>query len=346
MTCFENLSNEIYYEIFDYLNGCEIYKAFLNLNIRFQQLITSSSLPLKISLNIDDSQPNMEDGCRDVIIPNKHRIMSLHLGHSVLVQEFFTRCRINSLFTRLESIILYGMIPAKLISNLHYFKTLPRLLAMTISLDDYHLVDFRQIYPLILDLPFLRYNSLSMNGDDKFNAVEHRVINERFSSIESLIMHHGCSFNGLISILSHTPRLKYLSCRSLFELLDDTMENEVLLTLPHLTHVSIENCEAKFDVFENFIKKISSHLKMFRIGEFSDENYNDPDRWKQLILKYMPQLCRINVRCSITVDNYFKDHYVDTFVHQFTSRFWFERGWNITLEITPQEIFYVIHSNR
>ncbi len=47
----ENLSNELFYEIFDYLDGIDIYEAFSNLNYRFQQLLTSSSILFKIDLN-------------------------------------------------------------------------------------------------------------------------------------------------------------------------------------------------------------------------------------------------------------------------------------------------------
>ena len=35
-TSIENFSNEIFYEIFDYLDGCRLYQAFANLNFRFQ----------------------------------------------------------------------------------------------------------------------------------------------------------------------------------------------------------------------------------------------------------------------------------------------------------------------
>ncbi|CAF0770894.1 unnamed protein product [Rotaria sp. Silwood1] len=47
ITCLEYLSNEIFYEIFDYLNGCEIVETFSNLNSRFKQLLYSSSLLIK-----------------------------------------------------------------------------------------------------------------------------------------------------------------------------------------------------------------------------------------------------------------------------------------------------------
>ncbi|CAF5047989.1 unnamed protein product, partial [Rotaria sp. Silwood1] len=47
----ENLSNELFNEIFDYLDGVDIYQAFSNLNYHFQQLLTSSYILYKIDLN-------------------------------------------------------------------------------------------------------------------------------------------------------------------------------------------------------------------------------------------------------------------------------------------------------
>ncbi|CAF4177326.1 unnamed protein product [Rotaria magnacalcarata] len=47
ITSIEDLSNEIFYEIFDYFNGDEIVKTFSKLNSRFQQLLHSSSILIK-----------------------------------------------------------------------------------------------------------------------------------------------------------------------------------------------------------------------------------------------------------------------------------------------------------
>ncbi|CAF0819100.1 unnamed protein product [Adineta steineri] len=98
-TCFENLSNELLYEIFEYLDACDIYESFSNLNNRLQNLIISSSILLRIKVN---SEALLEDRCQHVIIPNSHRILSLHFrGHpwgELLIDKFFNHCIIDSSF--------------------------------------------------------------------------------------------------------------------------------------------------------------------------------------------------------------------------------------------------------
>ena len=49
ITSIENLSNKIFYEIFQYLDGYEIYQIFSNLNHHFQQLINCSSILFKFN---------------------------------------------------------------------------------------------------------------------------------------------------------------------------------------------------------------------------------------------------------------------------------------------------------
>ena len=49
VTSIENFSDELFYEIFDYLDSYNIYEGFSNLNSRFQQLLNSSSLLFKIN---------------------------------------------------------------------------------------------------------------------------------------------------------------------------------------------------------------------------------------------------------------------------------------------------------
>ena len=56
ISLFEDFSNEFFYEIFDYLNGCEIYEAFSDLNTRFQQLLDDPSFRYKIHIDYSNGK--------------------------------------------------------------------------------------------------------------------------------------------------------------------------------------------------------------------------------------------------------------------------------------------------
>ncbi|CAF1050879.1 unnamed protein product [Rotaria sp. Silwood1] len=75
---FENLSNELFYEIFEYLNGCELYKAFSNLNIHFHTLLQSPSLQFKIEFRYY-SKAILQYYSAYIVAQNKIRIISFTL---------------------------------------------------------------------------------------------------------------------------------------------------------------------------------------------------------------------------------------------------------------------------
>jgi hypothetical protein len=339
ITSIENLSNEVFYEIFDYLDGRDIYDAFSNLNSRIQQLITSPSLILKIEF-FRSSHPDMKHRCEYVIIPNKHRIISLLIWDQVLIDQFFIHCIIDETFIRLESICLCEVSINKLIIILFYLKSLPRLFALTIFLhNDDSYIDLSDIYRMILCLPSLKYNKLFRAEECEVNVLVPFAINERFSNIEYLHMNHRCNLNEIISILYHTPRLHHLICGELFGP-DDNIENEVLLTLPNLTNIKIYDCYMKFNEFEKFSKKICRQLKDLYIGIYHNDNYIGPAHWERLILQYIPHLLRFHLHCRLCVDDYFEDIGFDAFVNQLTSRFWIDHGWVFGLTFNAGKIFY------
>ncbi|CAF4823746.1 unnamed protein product [Rotaria sp. Silwood1] len=112
----EDLSNEILYNIFDYLDGCHLYESFANLNARFQNLLIKSFLSLKI--NIDSKY--------EIIIEYCH------------VKQFLKLITINSLFNRLQSLVINGIVEHKLQLLLKQLASLPCFCSLNISVVGSH----------------------------------------------------------------------------------------------------------------------------------------------------------------------------------------------------------------
>ncbi|CAF1139792.1 unnamed protein product [Adineta steineri] len=331
-TCFEDLSNELLYEILEKLDTCDINKSFSNLNNRLQNLINSSSLLLVIKLD-SKSKSLVEDHCQHVIIPNSHRIRTLSLDDCPtdpsLIDTFFKHCTIDSSFQRLKYINLYRVKQETLLTILLDSKSLPRLSSLNIlmSYKNYHDLDLVNIYQLIFSLSTLEYNRLCTPRSILPIYIPH-VINQQFSTIEYLVIDHCCTLNELNSILQHTPQLRRLSCHGVIDS-DEELKEDLSLKLPHLKSICFETCDAPFDEFEVFIKKISSQLQIVSISIYWNKDYLDSNRWERLIKEYMPQLKKFYFHFNQHFDD--DDRQInlsdstDEFINQFNSLFWIER---------------------
>jgi len=225
-----------------------------------------------------------------------------------------------------------------------YLKSLPHLSSLRVYLKSGYSKFFSDIYRMIFHLPSLKSSQLSVLTEEKLNIFIPLRKNEPFSTIERLTMSHLCDLNELHSILRHTPRLKHLTCQNLVES-NQNINSEIWMTLPKLTHVSIDDCRVKFDEFENFMKKISSQLKVLHIDGYWNRNFIYPERWQRLICQYMPYLIIFKIKCHLLMNNNQFGHvYFDSFNHQLTSRLCIEREWSFILDAKPDKIFYLISS--
>ncbi|CAF4352541.1 unnamed protein product [Rotaria sp. Silwood2] len=336
----ENLSNELFYEIFDYLDSCDLYKAFSNLNIRFQNLIFRSSFPLKINF-CAKSKSIIEEYCQHLIIPNIHRIISFNLRSELVIDQFFQYCTINSSFNRLESVILQELTDRQLLTMLFYLNSLPRLFSLTIDMEEDYYYNLGDTYRLIFSLSKLKYNKMSLFGYEELFIEMPIILNERFSTIEYLIIDYSCTLNQLDYLLCHTPRLCHLRCERLVES-DENVKKNQSTTLSHLTYISIGECQVEFDDFEMFFKEISFQLKVLYISISWNMSYLDANRWEQLIKKYMPQLKKFHFTYDQYIDDILNISSGHEFINQFTSSFWLEQKWFCQLKIDRGDIIFLI----
>jgi len=320
------LSNELFYEVFDYLDGCEIYHTFSNLNSRFQHLITCLSVLLKIKL-YRKTQSELIQLWESIILPNRHRLLSFTLEEKEIINDFFTYFIIDSSFNRLQSIVLNNVAAQKSLFILFCLKPLPHLLSLTMSMCTVWIYDLNHIYRTIFSFPSLKFNKLSLppiSQCDNPNIFIPLAINEKFSTVEYLVIDHHCAFFELYSVILHTPQLRHLICRNILKE-SSHLGNEKAITLPNLTHISMDICVKSSDHFGLFMTKLFAPVQVLRIRYHRNTDDLDDDGWEHLIRRNLPYLCSFhyeNHQCFLPNDENDFDY---TKINQFTSPFWVER---------------------
>ena len=346
-TCFEDLPNELFCEVFDYLDGCDIYKAFVHLNHRLDNLVINSFLPLRINL-CPKSRITLEEQCRTVLLPNRHRLLSIHLKTPLVIQEFFDHCMIDESFTRLQSIHLHGTTVNTVLTVLFHLNFLPRLSSLSIQLEDDYYYNLRDIYRLIFRFPSLKYSKISIPDYEESDITIPMSINGKPSSIEHLVMEFPCTIREITSLLHHTPLLQRLTCKHFVQSDEIRPKKEQPLILTQLRRISIDDCDVPFDDFETFIKPISCQLQMLRLKTSFSPAYLNAQRWKQLIKKHMPHLNEFYFDCVLAAQFTGETNTTPNAetINEFTSSFWIERRWFLELRTEHDELIYSIQSNR
>jgi hypothetical protein len=331
----EDMANELFLEIFDYLDGCDIMTTFHNLNIRFRCLIKDSLLLLKINLCSE-----VAGNRKQVITPYKYQIQSLYLSDHLTINRFFTLYPIDSSFDRLESLSLRFIRSDQLVL-FHNLNLLPRLFRLIIHLldDDTYLFD---IYAFIFRLPVLKHAKISsLISKFPFTSIPNHL-----SSIEYLVIDHSFKISELFYILSFTPKLLRLIIKKSLSTFFLPHDRDSLLTLPNLTHLHIDQCAMNFNVFGIFITEISSQLQVLKISTFDDSSYLDADRWERLISQKMPQLRKFYFQYhELFNHNYHLSAYHQS-LNRFTCPFWIDRQWVFDVIIDLRQITYSIQPYR
>ena len=321
------MSNELLYEIFEYVGIYDAYEAFSNLNTRCQDLIMYSSFPLRINLSFT-CKSIFQYRCKHIVRPNIHRIVSLRLSHYLSNNLFFTLFTFDSSFIRLESLILDNFKIDKVVEVLTCLALLPRLFSLSHSLSDYGepVEDAGHFYRLIFRLPVLKYGKFSLGtcGTPPDLSITDNKQQE-YSPIEHLIIDGYCRIHELSAILSYTPGLRYFSCKYLSSFESTQIE---VSTIPlYLTHLSIEHCLLSFDEFELFVVKICSHLKLLRISTRLDIAYLNASRWQRLISCHMYHLSIFDFQHLMRIENVENIQVYHAMINQFVSSFRIERQW-------------------
>ncbi len=311
----EDLPNEIFYEIWEYLDGCEAYDIFLNLNARFQYLLNHSLIPLKLHLPFM-REDVLQYRIREIIKPNPHRIISLRLSNSAIIDRFITLFSIDLRFTKLERIVLNGIKSDAFVSLLEKFISLPCLSRLSVHVIEKNQSNRHQISKLISCMPFLKYSKLSY----EFERCE-----------SSPAMSQDYKYADRKDVLRIRQFQLFLRRKwEREELWDDTpWKDDWPMIYDGFTSLNVYRLDWKS--FEHFLQYRGSNTLidiryMTALWVTSrDYSYLNANRWKQII-HLMPELVEFHVDAKTPNSRIVTDC---RFIEGFQSPFWIEQGWII-----------------
>lgn len=133
-SCFEDLSNECFYEIFDYLEACQIYEIFSKFNSHVHQLMNSSSLLFQIQHNCSQLGNKYFDHFQQMLIHHQHQVYSINSVDMITMSQIRLFSSIDSLRDRLESVVFFDRTTADLLIRLlRQYSCLPCLFSLNIK---------------------------------------------------------------------------------------------------------------------------------------------------------------------------------------------------------------------
>ena len=339
ITRFEDLSNEIIYEIFDFLHIDQTHQAFSSLNRRFDNLLMYSPFPIYINRPLM-GKSSFDQYYQKIIRRYRHRIVLLRLPNIFTVDLVFSSARNIKEFTRLETLILENIDSIRFRDFvLYHLTSMLTLRSLTVVLNDL-VSDKSTLYQAIFRLPALKYCKLSFQADYMWHIIS-RATNES-SPIEHLVIENDGNFDELYSVLSYLPQLRRLSWHKL-----SYVHNKQAIAeqtkLKHLTHLNLELRVTDFDQFEAMIVHLFPRVEVLHLSTSFSHEYLDADRWQRLISCSMPQLRVFDLQHQDNVRT--SDEALLTSArlkHTFTSSFWLEHQWYFTHQIFLQQGLYQV----
>lgn len=338
-TCFEDLSNEIVYEIFEYLDFCYTYQTFSQLNHRYYHLIHHSTVSVKLVLP-PMSRKIFQNFSKDFLVINQHRIHSIYSTNPFLFDLSPSPFRYLFQFLQLHTLILENFESNHLSNLLSQLVVLPNLSSLIIK--PFNSIQHQdRLYQQIFRLPSLQYCQVSFHEQSTIRSLP--ICTNQYSRIKRLTLLDCCQINNVLILLTYLPELRRLSCQQLKQSIY-FQYNRDLIKLNYLTHLSLRTADVTLMDLEMFLSKFTHQIQVFRFstGLTSNPIYVDANRWETIIRIHLPYLRIFDIQIHLP-----SHLYPLLSINQFRSSFWFERKWFFRCEYDHQKaLLYSIHPYR
>ena len=314
LICFDDLPNEIYRELFDYLCSYDIIYSFFGLNQRLNCLI--DSLFMKISLK--NFKRNQYKSFLKQILPDRvEQISALELGQancfsSVVDSEY----RIDLFFQIFHLTQFSNLRILSLISpNLEQLESVLSILPTLSSLHSLYLLEHSDIQSqneTVCQLTLANYPSSNRCSTRCLSHVfietspPFKTLRLLHKSFANRIQIDRLQINIRCAIFFYPDILKHLNYDGLSRLITKMNYLKWNILCGHF--------QSTFDLIQCFPQ--IEYLSVKTIGQA----YANGEQWSNLLV-HLPNLSQLNLCIDFHEEN-FQDEY-----ETFQTKFWFERKW-------------------
>ena len=333
----ESLANELLIELFEYFPITDLFRAFNDLNARFNTLI---SFFIRSSQQLDCrsmSKNQLDFVCQHYLPSIIDHITALLLSDNdetpQQINRFFSHGLKLDQFIHLRSLTFYHLSSDELMKNIMMtWSNLPYLTHIKFSqcYFSYRENDVLHMMNSIWSLPKLTHCYLDIMFRWTFSLTLPTVIS---SSIESLsILNIACTPNQLTHLYQHTIRLRHL-CVKVSADSGDALSSS---TASSLISLKLQfRCYNSIDLITHTLKDLNN---LRRLTVEILDIYIDGHQWKEIITNYLPKLKLFQLKMEF----YFRDRvhtkqYVNDLLDSFQTSFWLEeRQWFVRCHYHPQ----------
>jgi hypothetical protein len=160
-----NLSNELIYEIFEFLHPHQAFQAFYDLNKRFENLFVYSNLPIKINF-ISISKSSFQRYLTHIIIPHACQIQSLRLSNIFSTEMSLSILSVLTSLSRLKTLTINDIESEYIEQIINRLSSLSVLSSLTITSTG-NIKNQNDIYQKIFRFRALKYCQILIENNRK-----------------------------------------------------------------------------------------------------------------------------------------------------------------------------------
>ncbi|CAF1671060.1 unnamed protein product [Adineta ricciae] len=282
---FEHLSNEVIYEIFDYLDFNDIHQSFVKLNKRFHDLVNSLAYPVRIDVSFMSKSTFQR--YIGFLISYQNRITFFRSSSPLiddLLSSTFTK------MTQLRTLILENIRSKHLQDILVDLPSLRSLVIKTIGPISSTGDLFRQIF----HLPALKYCHTTFPDNWPSCRLPFPTTND-YSPIETLVLNNALPMSELHILLSYVPDIRRLSYSIHQWSTYTTMQREPI-KLSNLTHLFLHMARIFHSQMKLLMEQLFSHVRVVYITTLDSPLRLTTNKWEDMVISPLSNLHALHVK--------------------------------------------------